>query len=203
MMNIKTVTAGVVGSISILLAGGCATGAGYIESGGTESIVSLDKIDIQDWQNAADKMVKSLLTSGRLEGATRQPAVLAISRITNNTQQMVDTDSLVKKIRVQLSKSGKVVTTTTVGLNGASEDPLAKSQAEYAAFMNDNSSQPATTMPDYSLSGKLLEARTKVGRKQQVTYSFQMSLTQISTGLAIWEDEVQITKQGKKNSVGW
>ncbi|QBG47991.1 penicillin-binding protein activator LpoB [Verrucomicrobia bacterium S94] len=200
-MNNKNIVTGVLGLTSALLISGCATQTGYIESGGTESIVSLNKIDIQDWQNAADQMVQSLLTSGRLENAPRQPAVLAISRITNNTQQMVDTDALVKKIRVQLNKSGKVVTTTTIGLGGAAEDPLAKSQAEYNAFMNDE--KPAVAQPDFSLSGKLTESRTNAGRKKQVTYAFHLSLTQISTGLAIWEDEVEITKQGKKNSVGW
>ncbi len=203
-MKTKPIITGIIGLFSIALLSGCATGgAGYIESGSTESIVSMNKIDTQDWQNAAAQMVDSLLSSGALENAPRHPAVLAISRIINDTQQMVDTDSLIKKIRVMLSKSGKVVTTTTVGLGGRSEDPLAKSQGEYAAFMNDNPAESATMMPDYSLSGKLLESRTNVGRKKQVTYSFQLSLTQMTTGYAVWEDEVLITKQGKTNSVGW
>lgn len=202
-MTVKSIITGTAGILLIALLGGCATGSSYIESGGTKSIVSLNKIDIQDWQNAANDMVDSLLVSGCLENSPRVPAVLAISRITNDTQQMIDTDQLIKKIRVRLSKSGKVVTTTTVGLGGHAEDPLAKSQAEYAAFMNDAPAQSAVTMPDYSLSGKLLESRTNVGRTKQVTYSFQLSLTQLSKGYAVWEDEVQITKQGKKGSVGW
>ena len=204
MIKNKSIVLGSSGLLSIALLGGCATGgASYIESGGTESIVSLNKIDVQDWQNASNQMVDSLLISGQLEKAPHQPAVLAISRITNNTKQMVDTDSLVKKIRIQLSKSGKVVTTTTLGLGGKAEDPLAKSQGEYAAFMNDKPAESASVMPYYSLSGKLLESRTNVGSKKQVTYAFQLSLTEISTGLAVWEDEVEITKAGKKNSVGW
>ena len=203
-MNIKQIMTGAAGLVAIAVLSGCATGkASRIESGGTQSIVSLDKIDIQDWQNAANDMVDSLLVSGCLANAPRQPAVMAISRITNDTQQMVDTDRLVKKIRIKLTNSGKVVTTTTVGLNGKAEDPLAKSQADYTAFMNDEPAQTPASMPDYSLSGKLLESRTNVGRTKQVTYSFQLSLTQLSTGYAVWEDEVLITKQGKKGSVGW
>jgi uncharacterized protein (TIGR02722 family) len=190
--------------LSVLFFSGCAsTSARYISPQGTETIVSLGQINIQDWANAADQMVASMLTSGVLERAPRQPAVLAISRIINNTQQHVDTDSLVKKIRVSLSKTGKVVTTTTMGLGGRAEDPLAKDAADYAAFMNDKPAESATQMPDYSLSGKLLEDRVKAGKDHQTTYSFQLSLTAVASGLAVWEDEVQITKTGRKGSVGW
>lgn len=190
--------------LSIALLSGCSTPkARYIDPQGTETIVSLNQINIQDWNNAADQLVSSLLTSGVLERAPQQPAVLAISRIINNTQQHIDTDSLVKKIRVSLNRTGKVVTTTTMGIGGRAEDPLAKSAAEYEAFMNDKPNASATIMPDYSLSGKLLENKVSSGRDRQVTFAFQLSLTQVTTGLAVWEDEVEITKAGRKSSVGW
>jgi uncharacterized protein (TIGR02722 family) len=190
--------------LSILFLSGCAhSGARYIDPQGTETIVSLNQINIQDWQNAADQLVQSLLTSGAVERAPRQPAVLAISRIINNTSQHVDTDSLIKKIRVALSRTGKVATTTTMGLGGRAEDPLAKETAEYTAFMNDTPAAAATPMPDFTLTAKLLEDRAKAGRTRQTTYSFQMSLTEVASGLAVWEDEVQITKSGRKPSVGW
>ena len=128
--------------VSLLAAGllslsGCQTprDAKYIESGGASTVVTLDQINIQDWNRAADAMVASLLSSGVLERVPEQPAVLAISRIVNNTQQQVDTDSLTKKIRVALNQSGKVITTTTLGLGGKVEDPLAKESAEMAAMM--------------------------------------------------------------------
>lgn len=190
--------------LAALLLGGCATNkAHYINPQGTETIVSLNQINIQDWNNAADQLVASLLESGTLERAPKQPAVLAISRIINNTQQHIDTSSLTKKIRVALNRTGKVVTTTTMGLGGRAEDPLAKDAAEYAAFMNDQPASATTHLPDYSLSGKLLEDQVRVGRDRQVTYSFQMSLTQVTSGLAVWEDEVQISKAGRKPVVGW
>ena len=173
----------------------------YVAPGGSESIISINQINTQDWINAADQMVQSLIVSGVVERAERQPAVLGISRIINDTQQRVDTDALVKKIRVALSKTGKVVTKTTLGLGGRSEDPMAKSAAEMNRFMNDE--PQALDLPDFSLSGKLLEQRATDGKDRQVTYTFQLSLTQLSTGYAIWEDEVNIQKVGRKSNLSW
>lgn len=189
-------------SLAALLHSGCqTTGARYVDAGGTESIVSLNQINSQDWMVAADQMVQSLIISGALEQSDRQPAVLAISRIVNDTLQRVDTDALVKKIRIALNKTGKVVTTTTVAVGGRVEDPLAKSVSEYENFVND---QPQEfDAPDYSLSGKLLEQRASSGNNRQVNYIFQLSLTQTSTGYAVWEDEVNIQKIGRRNTVGW
>lgn len=189
---------------SLALTTGCettSTNARYIDSAGPETIVSLNQINIQDWMNAADQMVMSLLDSGVLERSQQQPAILGISRIINDTQQRVDVDALTKKIRIALNRTGKVQTTTTMGLGGKAEDPLAQSAAQYQAFMNDE--KATVLMPTYSLSGKLLEDRVSAGMDRQVTYTFQLSLTEVSTGLAVWEDEVLISKAGRRPSVGW
>jgi len=189
-------------SFSILFLVGCGGKARYVDSTGPNTIVSVDRIDIQDWSRAADQMVQNLLASGVLDRSARQPAVLAVSRIVNNTSQQVDTNLLTKKIRVALNQSGKAVTTTTVGLGGTSEDPLAKDQAAYESFKSGGDGQ-AGVQPGYSLSGRLIETYITAGSTRQTTFSFQLSLTEIATGLAVWEDEVDITKQGKKNAVGW
>jgi len=181
---------------------GCeTTDARYVDSKGTSTIVSLDQIDIQDWNKAAEEMVASLLANGVLERAPEQPSIMAISRIVNNTQQQIDTDSLTKKIRIALNQSGKVVTTTTLGLGGKAEDPLAKDAAEMQAMLGGQ--KKVTTLPFYTLSGKLLEDRARAGSTRQVTYTFQLSLTTVKDGLAVWEDEKQITKQGKKPAIGF
>jgi uncharacterized protein (TIGR02722 family) len=181
---------------SALLLTGCATknDAKYVDSQGPNTVVSLDRINIQDWNNAADKLVTSLL-------APELPAVMAVSRIRNNTQQQVDTDSLTKKIRVSLNQTGKIVTTTTLGPDGKVEDAMAADVGAMNSFMAGEKQK--TTLPYYTLSGKLLEDRVVSGKTQQTTYTFQMSLTTVKDGLAVWEDETQITKQGQRSSVGW
>jgi penicillin-binding protein activator len=183
-----------------LLAGGCASRAHYIQTGGHESIVTVNSINIQDFIQAATVMTGELKASGALTKVSTPPAVLAISRIVNNTGQQIDTDLLIKKIRVDLLQSGQAVTTTTMGLGGTAEDPMAKGLQQENEFMND---QKTTRKPDFTLSGKIIETLARSGSTRQSTYSFQLSLTDSKTGLAVWEGEKEITKQGTRSSVGF
>ncbi len=192
-----------LGSASLLLAGCATPQATYVDPSGSRIITTVGSINIQDYANAADTMVGSLIdgviNAGKLESPGGQPAMLAISRIVNNTSQHVDTDMLVKKIRVALSKTGKVVTTTTMGLGGNAEDPLAKGIQQQTEFLQDKKN---TRLPDYSLSGKIIEQREQAGNVRQSSFVFQLSLTS-KDGLAVWEEEKTITKQGKRSTVGF
>ena len=178
---------------------GCATDAHYVATGGTQNIVNVGQINIQDYIQAANTMTGELLASGALDRVKNPPAILAISRIVNNTGKQIDTDLLVKKIRVALLQSGKAVTTTTFGLGGQAEDPLASGMQQKSDFLNDKNT---TGKADFSLSGKIIQLNARAGNTTQATYSFQLSLTD-TQGLAVWEGEKEITKQGTQGSIGF
>ena len=198
----KSITLFALFSLLLFFIFGCAsTNARYIDPNGKDTIISLNKINIQDWEMASNQLVDSLLSSNVLNGSSEEPLVLGISRISNRTTQHVDTDMLIKKIRISLNETGKVETTTTIG--STAEDPLAKSNREYQAYINNETVDVLSTLPDYTLSGKLLEDTARAGSDRQVTYTFQMTLTSVDSGRAVWEDEVSITKAGKKSTVGW
>ena len=201
-MKIKeTVLCGVLAAGCVAL-GGCSTKAKYVDATGPRTLVTIGEINIQDYSAAADTMINSLITSvinqGRLKSSPGEPAILGISRIVNNTSQHVDTDLLTKKIRVALNKTGRVVTTTTSGLGGQGEDPLAQ---QILKEREKAENKPLTRLPDYSLSGKLIENRVRHGNQMQASYVFQMTLTS-QDGLAIWEEEKTITKQARRRSIG-
>ena len=183
-----------------LVLGGCATRAHYIQTGGRESVVSINEINIQDFIQAANTATSDLLAAGALDKVSTPPAVIAISRIVNNTGQQIDTDLLTKKIRVALLNSGKAQTTTTMGLGGTAEDPMAKGLQQESEFKSD---AKATRTPDFTLSGKIIQTVARDGNTSQSTFSFQLSLTDAKTGLAVWEGEKEITKQGGRPAVGF
>jgi len=164
-------------------------------------------LDYRDFNQAAAEAVQSMLMSGAVDKKNGDRYVLAISRITNDTMQHIDTDQLVKKIRVELLRSGKVVVTTAVSANGA-EDEMSIKARELRGNdeFNQATVQKKGTMiaPDLSLSGKILQRNIRMDDgKQQVEYYFMLTLTEIKTGLAWWEGETVIGKRGSGKSVSW
>lgn len=160
-----------------------------------------------DFDQAADAAIQSLLASGAVERPGGGRYVLVISRIINDTTQRIDTDQLVKKIRIALLRSGKVVTTTAVGLDGA-EDEMTHAARELrgnAEFdQRGVAGKGQLQAPDLSLSGKIIQRVNTVNRRtQQIDYYFQLALTDINSGLALWEDEYPITKLGKTRTTSW
>lgn len=184
-----------------LLMAGCSNRSHYVDPEGSKTLVNAGNIDIQDFSAAAESFLASIkerMDNGMIKSSKEgEPIILAISKIVNSTSQQIDTDQLVKKIRIELNRTGQVMTTTTLAY-GEVEDPLAKETQNYRELTG-KGGQP---LPDYTLTGKILEDYSRVGNKRQASYIFQMSLTN-QDGLAVWEDEKIITKQTRSSSVGW
>ena len=201
MTTIRFKTALLAGVLlpSALLITGCQSNeTRTIDASGPQAL-NTGGINSQDWYTAADQLVGSLLTSGALEKAPVQPAVLAIDRIINNTELNIDTDLLIKKIRVALIQTGKVAVTNTMGLG---ERAVVASEAAEMDEMT-TGKKAKTPSLNYTLYGKLIQQTDRLNGVTQNTYSFQMSLVDVKTGLTVWEDDRAIAKQTKKSTLGW
>ncbi len=192
--------------ISSALVGCAAPGATYVDTNNDTSGTVMG-LEYRDFEKAAADAVQSMLSTGAVNHPNGGRYILAISRVTNDTMQRIDTDQLIKKIRIELLQSGKVVVTTAVGLNGP-EDEMTMAARQLRG--NDEFDQARVAKkrslqaPDLSLSGKMLQRNHSIGRgQQQVEYFFQLSLTDINSGLAIWEGETPIVKRGSAKSVSW
>ena len=170
---------------------GCATDAHYVQTGDKEQIISLNQINIQDYANAANDAIKELLSSGAIDRVANPPALVEISHIINNTGQQVDTDLLTKKISIALLQSGKAQT--------KSVDAKATGYQQENEFMNDQK----TRLPDFTLSGKIIQTVDRAGDTRRTTYSFQLSLNDTKTGVQVWEGEKEVSKQGTRSAVGF
>ena len=201
MTTLRFKTILLVGALlpATLLITGCQTAeTRTIDASGPQAL-NTGGINSQDWVNAADQLVGSLLSSGALDKSPVQPAVLAVDRIINNTQLNIDTDLLIKKIRVALSQTGKVAVTHTMGLGERA------GVASEAAEMDEMTTgkQAKTPSVNFTLYGKLIQQTDKLNGVTQNTYSFQMSLVNVKNGLTVWEDDRSIAKQTKKSTLGW
>ena len=164
-------------------------------------------IDYQDFRKASIDATQSMLRSGALNRPGGGRYVLAISTLINDTTQRIDMDQLVKSIRIALLQSGKVVVTTAVRAGGP-EDNMSYEARKLRKSDEFNQKTVAKKgqmiAPDFSLSGKIIQRNAKLSSgDMKVDYYFQMSLTDIKTGLAYWEGETVITKSGSGKTVNW
>ncbi len=192
--------------LAALLLSGCADKTQRIDMNKDEAGQVMG-LDYRDFNEAAGKAVQSMLKSGVLDKRDGDRYVIAISQVTNDTMQHIDTDQLIKKIRVDLLRSGRAVVTTSIG----SEGNVDEMNIKVRELTGSEDYNPRTTTkkgqliaPELSLSGKIIQKNiTMDDGKQQVEYYFQLTLTELSTGLAWWEDESIIGKRGSGKSVAW
>lgn len=156
-----------------LLVGGCATTSTTTVVDPKDKLVSPEP-DTQDFAVKAEEMVASMLGSTVLDKVPKQPAVIVVGNIVSTVGFRVDSSLLTKKIRVALNQGRKAITDTTGGV---------------------------LNTPDFTLSGKIIDTYRRVGNKSQHTYTFQLSLTD-NQGLAVWEEEKEVTKQTKRSGIG-
>jgi len=164
------------------------------------SMQDVMELEYRDWEKAAADMTDSMLKSNALTGVKKP--VIAVANIKNDTMQRFDTDILIKKIRTTILKSGRAqIATNFTGEDTTSNKMRAtRENAEY------DQSTFATTgtlvAPNMSLSGKMLQRNIKLQSgwfssvDTRVEYYLQLTLTDLKTGLSVWEDEKPIVKEG-------
>ena len=190
----------VLGTLLIAATGlaACKSGAKYVETGGTQSVVTVSQVDIQDIQMASSELLQSMLQTGVLKRSPTQPARLLINPIVNDTGSQFDVGELTYRMREQLVNSGQAQVITAYGRY--TEDPAALEELRRRSF--ESGTQPDVE-PDYTLSGKVTELRRSAGSTRQATFTFRLTLTDPNTGLEVWTKVSDVTKQGQKATVGF
>jgi PBP1b-binding outer membrane lipoprotein LpoB len=188
---------------SLFFSGCASTSTSYVDPNSNKTMVTLGTMGEQDWNKLTDDVLQKLLGEFVNSGQTLPASgpggksIFALSLIRNDTGLQINTAEMTKRIRIALNGTGKVVTDVTAGLGGA-EDPLAEEAKRRNALVT---GQPLKR-PDFTLSGAVLERRERDKNLRQVTYVVQLSLT-TQDGLAVWEGEARVVKQGTRPGAGW
>ena len=171
-------------------------------------------LDYRDFDQAASQLVQSMLGSGALKKEGGGRYVVAKSRIINDTMQRIDTDQLMAKIEEELLNSGQVVMTSVVGEAGkpGAVDKMALKLRQEIRDSGVGDEFAEETLPEkrqliapeLSISGKIFQRNIRYDKKrQQVEYYFQLKLTDLTSGLRLWQKESLIAKRGSNKSVAW
>ncbi|MHC4144393.1 MAG: penicillin-binding protein activator LpoB [Planctomycetota bacterium] len=162
-------------------------------------------LDYRDFDQAASKMVQSMLGSGALKKSEGGRYVVATGRIVNDTTQRIDTDQLMVKIETEILNSGQAVMTSAIG--SGSDELLHETRElrDSEEFDQDTVAKRQTLIaPELTISGKIFQRNIRYDRNtQQVEYYFQLKLSDVKSGLRFWQDETLIGKRGSNRSVSW
>ena len=184
---------------------GCGTPARRIDTT-TQGLTTVGDVNTRDWQDVSARAINSLIASGALVRPDGRKVVVMINQVKNRSGSRARTQILTNKMRQALLASGKAVTTTAVGGNGP-EDTATRQVRE---LENDDLFNQATVQrrgtviaPDFSLSGEIINQSTRAGRTTENTFYFHVVMTDLATGLAVWEDNFEISKQETVNIFGF
>ncbi len=200
----------ILGTITLfaILIAGCAQETAYIDIMHDEGKPVM-ALDYRDFDQAASEMVQSMLGSGALKKKDGGRYVMATSRIINDTMQRIDTDQLMAKIEQELLNSGQVVMTSAVGskTDQLTYDIRRDIKDSDIGDEFDQSTIPekgTLIVPHLSISGKIFQRNIRYSKdRQQVEYYFQLRVTEIASGVVIWQNETLIGKRGSNKSVAW
>lgn len=184
---------------------GCADKTEYVNLADSKEYTSVG-LDYHDIQDAAQKSIDSLISSKYAKNiSSDKPKVLVISSVINDTMQHIDTQQLTRKITREMRNSGKFILSLAMGANSDEMIMSARKARESDEFNQYTTIEKGELIaPELSLSGKIIQKNTKLSSgKQRIDYYFLLTLSDIKSGLVLWDDEVNIIKVGSNKNVAW
>lgn len=122
----------------------------------------------EDYKDAALKCLNQMYQDGVLDELEEVP-MMKVSRVLNRTSYMIQTGWITDMIVSDLNRSGKIKAMT--------EDAYMRQKQAWEASMNsDDGLDVAPTFADVTLSGKIYEESSRVGRSVEKTYMFRLEL---------------------------
>jgi PBP1b-binding outer membrane lipoprotein LpoB len=144
----------------------------------------------QDFRSISQRMARSLVQLSQIQNATTPPKI-AFSQVINNSNDYIDGDAFLRKMRTELIKNaeGRVVF-----LDRAIIDQIEKENRDKTRGKRTTAGDQTPLGADFFLTGAI-DAIDKVagaGHTEYLRLSFR--LTDAGSSAVVWEDEYEIKK---------
>lgn len=187
--------------LTVLTVGGCWSEAHYIDPGGPEALVTVSSVDPAEWRKVAGEVAQSLVASGALKRSDGRDSVVMIGRMRNYTLLHLEMGLLTNQLRQAILASGQAKVTSAMGYGGN----LDRAVRRIRDVENDDLFDQRTVMkrgtvtaPNFSLAGMVIQQNSFSGRTEESYYMFHLTLTDLATGVAVWEKNVDFAKQATR-----
>ena len=185
----------------VLTAVGCGSDAHYIDPGGEEALVTVSAVDPAEWSRVAATAAESLVGSGALKRTDGMAPVVMIGRIRNYTLLHLETGILTNKLRQAILASGQATVTSAVGYGGNVDFSVRRIRDKELDDLFNHSTvvkRGTVIAPNFSLAGMIIQQNAVSGRTEESYYMFHLTLTDLKTGIAVWEKNIDFAKQATR-----
>ncbi len=187
-MNIRAL--GMVTALSAVLVAGCTGETKRMDLDQNSEADMGAGLTSQDFRSISQRMARSLVTLPQVQNSTTPPKV-AFATVANNSNEYIDGDSFLRKMRTELVKNaeGRVVF-----LDRAVIDQIDKENRDKTRGKRTASGEQIPLGADFFLTGTIdsIDKVAGAGRTQYLRLSFR--LTDAGTSAIVWEDEYEIKK---------
>lgn len=196
----KTTIHSFVCILSVFTFAGCATppNRSVYRPSDEEGLASRG-VDMYEYQLVVERMVSSMLKHG-LKTDTGKTPVISLGTIYNRTPYNVEVRMIGEDIRMEVMRSGlaKFSTATDFQHRGGESGDLYR-QLEFqneSGHVNPSTAAQFGQMvgADYILFGNIYSVERKSGGTTEANFRFNLTLTEVATGLAVWSDAKPVRK---------
>jgi len=147
-------------------------------------------ITSQDFRSISQRMARSLVQLPQIQNATTPPKI-AFSQVINNSNDYIDGDAFLRKMRTELIKNAEG---RLVFLDRAIIDQIERENRDKVRGKRTASGEQTPLGADFFLTGTIdsIDRVAGAGRTQYLRLSFR--LTDAGSSAVVWEDEYEIKK---------
>lgn len=189
---------GLVSSACLLGCGPKAFVKGQYDNNVEKENLLTDQWSETDMQKSVAELVASMVAHPAVAQANKKPIVL-VTKIQNKTSEHVETQSIADMIKVELTRSGKLLF-----IDKEAREDIANEQSyqESGVVGNNKIGKGQQVGADYILNGRLDSITQEAGKDKTVYYKLTLNLTDIRSGLIVWTDHKQMRKIFRKKTIG-
>ncbi len=189
--------------ISVLLAFSACGPKGFIKGEYDEDVTSdnllNDRWSETDMQRVVKDLVAKMLRSRHIQNA-KTPPIIMVTRLRNETDEHINTDSIMDMVRVELQNASEVEFVN----KSARGDVAEEYKYQNSGMVSEETKKSAGGQigADFILDGALTSNVQDINKRKTVYYKVTLNLTNLKTNVIKWTGYKELRKKYKKRRMG-
>lgn len=158
-----------------------------------------DRWSETDMQKVAANLVAKMLQSRTVKNA-KVPPIVMVTRLQNQTDEHINTQSIMDMVRVELTNQGGVQFVDKAARDDVSEEY--EYQGSGMVSKETAKGKGGQIGADYIINGRLTSIVKDINKKKTVYYKITLNMTNLKTNIIAWTGHEQLRKKYKKRRMG-